>query len=243
MDYQAAGVGILFHYLDDFITIGPPDSEECARNMQKFNEMCGELGVPVAEDKTVGPTTYLSFLGIEVDSERLELHLHKKLERVKQPVKEWCGRKAARWRELESLLGLLQHAAKVVSPGRRFVRRIIQALTGVKHGDHYVRLGAEIVRSVMVAQVSRQEEWSGYSPNLKYGSGPPCIRCIRLMGLCSNLEQPVTPMAMEQPSTGVADRSEGTLTNCTGESGLGQRVGRQKCMLLLRQSVSGRGAE
>ena len=54
------------------------------------------------------------------------------------------GCKATRRKELESLLGLLQHAAKIVSPGRRFVRRIIQALTSVREHDHYVRLGAEI---------------------------------------------------------------------------------------------------
>ena len=56
---------------------------------------------------------------------------------------DWMGRKVAKRCELESLLSLLQHAAKVVSPGRRFVGRIIQALTGVKKRDYYVRLGAE----------------------------------------------------------------------------------------------------
>ena len=74
-------------------------------------------------------------------------------------------------------------------------------------------------------------EWSEHCPNPEYGSGPPCIGCIRFVGLCSNLEQPV---AMEQPSTGVADCSKGTLTNCSGKSRLvGQRVGRQESMLPL----------
>ena len=120
-------------------------------NTQKLCEMCEQLGVPVAAEKTVGPTTCLIFLGIEIDTEQLELRLpEEKLQRVKQVVEGWIGRKAARRRELESLLGLLQHAAKVMSPRRRFVRRIIQTLTGVKKREHYVRLGAEIQLNLML---------------------------------------------------------------------------------------------
>ena len=84
--------------------------------------------------------------------------------------------------------------------------------------------GRDTLRSVMVPQVSRQVEWSEYPPNPKYGSGPPWLRCIGFMGLCSNLEQLVAPMAMEQLGTGVADCSKGTPTDCSSNSGLGQRV-------------------
>ena len=41
-------------------------------------------------------------------------------------------------------MGLLQHAAKVVRPGHRFVRRIIVVMTAVKDRDRFVRLNAEI---------------------------------------------------------------------------------------------------
>ena len=58
------GVRILLHYLDDFNTVGPPDSAECRANMHKLCELCAELGVPVATEKTVGPTTCLTFLGL-----------------------------------------------------------------------------------------------------------------------------------------------------------------------------------
>ena len=79
----------ILHYLDDFIMIGPPDSEDCAGYMQKFNEICSKLGAPVAEEKTVGPVTCLTFLGIEVDLEQLELYLpEEKVQRVKQAVEQ-----------------------------------------------------------------------------------------------------------------------------------------------------------
>lgn len=41
-------------------------------------------------------------------------------------------------------MGLLQHAAKVVLQGRRFVRRIIVVMTTVKDRDRFMRLNAEI---------------------------------------------------------------------------------------------------
>ena len=44
----------------------------------------------------MGPTTCLTFLGIEVDTDLLELRLpQEKLQRVKQMVQEWMGHKAA----------------------------------------------------------------------------------------------------------------------------------------------------
>ena len=82
-----------------------------------------------------------NILGNEVDTDLLELCLpQEKLQRAKQMVQEWMGCKATRTKELESLLGLLQHAANLVSPGSRFVRWIIQALTIVRERDRYVRL-------------------------------------------------------------------------------------------------------
>ena len=52
------GVKILLHYLDDFITIGPPDTAECGTNMQKSCELCANLGIPTVTEKTVGPTSH-----------------------------------------------------------------------------------------------------------------------------------------------------------------------------------------
>ena len=139
------GVTHLFHYLDDYITMGGSGSEECKANMVTLLATCNRLGVPITPDKCEGPVTRLTYLGIEVDTVQMQLRLpEEKLRRVQATVGEWLGRKAGRRRELESLVGLLQHAAKVVHPGRRFVRRIIAVMTTVKDRDRFVRLNAEI---------------------------------------------------------------------------------------------------
>ena len=98
---------------------GPPGTSDCQQNMHKLLGCCSELGIPIAQDKTEDTTTCLTFLGIEVDTQAMELRLPaQRLVRVCQTVSEWLGRKAARRRELESLVGTLQHATKVVRPGR-----------------------------------------------------------------------------------------------------------------------------
>ena len=141
--------------------------------MHKLLECCSQLGIPIAQDKTEDFTTCLTFLGIEIDTQAMELRLPaEKLARVRQTVSEWLGRKAARRRELESLVGILQHASKVVimRPGRRFVRRLIQVMSSVKGRDHFVRLGVDVRSDLMWWQLFL-ETWNGIGilPNSKMG--------------------------------------------------------------------------
>ena len=98
------GIEHVQHYLDDFIIVSFPDSPQCRDELETLLQVFRELGVPVATHKTEGPSTCLVFLGIEID-------------------KRACSRK-----ELESLIGMLNHACKVVRPGRSFLRRMIDLL-------------------------------------------------------------------------------------------------------------------
>ena len=52
---------------------------------------------------------------------------HEKLQRIQDQVATWLVRKKATKRQILSLVGLLQHATKVVEPGRTFVARIYTA--------------------------------------------------------------------------------------------------------------------
>ena len=57
------GVEYIFHYLDDFLIMGPPGSSICQENLQKLIDMCSRLGVPLVADKQEGPSPILTFLG------------------------------------------------------------------------------------------------------------------------------------------------------------------------------------
>jgi len=72
-------------------------------------------------EKVEGPTTSLCFLGINIDTEaRLP---DDKLDRIRRLMHTWCRKRKARKREILSLVGLLQHATKIVRSGRTFISR------------------------------------------------------------------------------------------------------------------------
>ena len=54
----------LLHYLDDFLMVGPPTSQQCEQALAQILKLCAYLGFPIAVDKLEGPTTVITFLGI-----------------------------------------------------------------------------------------------------------------------------------------------------------------------------------
>ena len=140
------GVSMVDHYLDDFVTMGPPDSPECRRNLDRILAICADLGVPLATDKLEGPAQRLIFLGIELDTQAGVMRLPEdKLSRLKDLLAHWSSKKSCRRRQLESLVGSLQHACRIVKPGRAFLRRAIDLLRSpsATEGHHHLRLNRE----------------------------------------------------------------------------------------------------
>ena len=138
---QNAGVSYLIHYLDDYLTMGPPASTVCQNNVSIFLSLCAELGVPLATDKLEGPSTSLSFLGIILDTNRMEIRLPpNKLIRMQELLTTWLLRKKVRKREILSLVGTLQHATKIVWPGRTFVSRMYASAAKLCEMHYITRL-------------------------------------------------------------------------------------------------------
>ena len=85
------------------------------------------LGIPLAPDKLEGPSTSLSFLGIILDTERMEIMLPKdKLTRMQQLLMTWLLKKKARKRQILSLVGTLQHATKLCILAEHLSQECIQ---------------------------------------------------------------------------------------------------------------------
>ena len=59
--------GELIHYLDDFLG-GDKSTEQCRQLMQVFHSVMQDLNVPLATEKTEGPTEIIIYLGLELDS-------------------------------------------------------------------------------------------------------------------------------------------------------------------------------
>lgn len=138
------GVSHLLHYLDDYLTMGPPNTPVCSQNLQCLIEVCGMLGIPLAVEKVEGPSPVLEFLGICIDTFNMVIRLpEEKLRRTAVTIERWLHRRNATKREILSLVGVLQHAAKVVRPGRTFVSRMYSVAAAVQELDYYTRLNKE----------------------------------------------------------------------------------------------------
>ena len=84
----------LLHYLDDFITGGPPQSLQCVHNLATAMQVCQRLGPPFHPAKCVGPSTVLVVLGIELDSFNQVARLaQEKLLALKNLISSWLPRK------------------------------------------------------------------------------------------------------------------------------------------------------
>ena len=100
------GVKGLDHYLDDFSIVGAPKTSECSQSLRIALETCEQTGFFVKPEKTEGPTTRMIILGVELDSERLQLRLPQdKLDKLRELVATWRKRRACTKRELQSLAG------------------------------------------------------------------------------------------------------------------------------------------
>ena len=157
------GVSSCLHYVDDFLTVGAPQSSECLRNLELITATCGQLGVPLAAHKVEGPANTLTFLGVEIDAINLVLRLpEEKQVRLQQLVVSWLSRKAAKKRELLSLIGQLAHACKVVVHGRTFLRRMINLASSRSCLDHWIRVTASF-RSDLFWWHLFMARWNGSS--------------------------------------------------------------------------------
>ena len=87
------------------ITAGAPESQECSINLHLLMKTCSSFNLPLATKKLEGPSTCLTFLGIEVDTVRMELRFpSEKLHRLQSFLERWTKYKCCKKNDLESLV-------------------------------------------------------------------------------------------------------------------------------------------
>ena len=134
--------GIL-HLLDDFLIVSQSLSS-CDHQLKAFLGTCNDIGVPMAPEKTVGPSCVLSFAGIELDTNKMEARLpNDKLTKCRSLIQEFICKKKVTLQELQSLIGLLNFTCSVIVPGRTFLRRLINLTVGIKRPRYFIRLNRE----------------------------------------------------------------------------------------------------
>ncbi len=134
----------LIHYLDDFL-FAHNNYQKCLYILNVFIAICDFLGIPLAPEKLVYPTTILEFLGLVFNTlERKIVVPKEKVVKLISLIENFEQRKKARLREIQSLIGSLNFVCRAVAPGRAFLRRIINAICGVTNPNHYVRINKDM---------------------------------------------------------------------------------------------------
>lgn len=131
----------ILHYLDDFLICGPPGSIICSQTLAKFKQMCEHLGVPIAEEKTEGPTTSLCFLGLDIDTDNMLVKFPSdKIAELRDKLRTMLSKRKATLKEMQSLIGSLNFACRAIKPGRAFCRRLIDSTCHVSKPHHFIKI-------------------------------------------------------------------------------------------------------
>jgi len=85
-----AGASACMYYLDDFLTLGHAESDECKQNLDLIMRICEFLGVPLKSQKIEGPSAILVFLGILLDTYQMEMRLpDEKVTELRHLLQQW----------------------------------------------------------------------------------------------------------------------------------------------------------
>ena len=127
----------LFHYLDDFFLVARASSSDCLNGLLDTLFLCRTVGAPVKPEKVLGPSTTLTVLGIELDTNLMQARLPQdKLAALLEELSHFkllhasCLRCTKR--QLLSLIGKLAFTCKVIPAGRIFLRRLLDTAHSVE---------------------------------------------------------------------------------------------------------------
>ena len=110
------------NYLDDFLFIAM-QLAFCNRMIKSFLDLCRELAIPVAMEKTEWVSELTIFLGILLDGRHLMLIIPEEKRQVAiNLLEEMLAKRKAKVKDMQRLCGYLNFICKAVFPGRTFVR-------------------------------------------------------------------------------------------------------------------------
>lgn len=153
----------IIHILDDFFIVQPAPSSLCATALCRVLTLFEELSIPLAPKKTFRPTQVLEFMGITLDSVNMQARLPEdKLCNARSLLSNWSSKRVCRLQDLQSLIGTLQFACRVISPGRPFMQRIIHLTRGCVRPKQIIFLTQEFRKDILMWQFFL-DHWNGVS--------------------------------------------------------------------------------
>ena len=181
LEYQLGVQFLTTNYLDDYLFV---QVTEAASNhmVSHFLLLCNQLGVPVAQEKTVYATQIIVFLGMLLDGRNLRISIPEQ-KRVKAlNLINWClDRKKITILMIQRLTGILNFLCKAIVPGRTFTRMMYKKLSqDNQHGQplkqyHHVTLDSSFLNDCRL--------WKRF---LEEAVSHPCHLCRPFADLSTN---------------------------------------------------------
>jgi len=138
---QSSKLDTLDHYIDDFILCGRKGTGDCRKLIAHFNSTCSELGVPINDEKSEGPTTVMTFLGLVIDSDNMLIRIPQpKIIELQALLTQYLQSKKISLQDLQSLAGKLSFFGRAIRTSRAFTRRFYNAMAGVKKSFYKIRI-------------------------------------------------------------------------------------------------------
>ncbi len=152
----------LVHLLDDFLISSSPNAIPAAHILTVQN-VFSELGIPIAEEKTMGPATSIEFLGINLDSDKFQASLPKeKIDRIILVSSTLLEKPNCSKRELLSLLGHLNFAMRIIPQGRPFISHLLSLASSVHSLEDLISI-TQACRDELRLWLTFLNQWNGLS--------------------------------------------------------------------------------
>ena len=145
VEFKAGIPKSITNYLDDFLYIAFA-LRTCNFLTKTFMDVCFQLGIPVAAEKTVWGTRIIVFLGILLDGQffRLSIPEEKRIKATNQ-LNKFVTRRKATVKEIQQLTGLLNFLTRAIYIGQTFTRRMYAKCSGKTNLKpyHHINLDPE----------------------------------------------------------------------------------------------------
>ena len=144
------GVENVCHVLDDFMFMALVYLE-CERFLEAWKNLCKLLRIPLAENKTLDPAQIMIFLGIELSTIEMMARLPlDKLVSYRKQLQDLLRSRTVKLRDMQSAIGILQFSTNVITPGKAFVRRLIDTTIGIVKPFHYVTVSKAAKKDILM---------------------------------------------------------------------------------------------
>ena len=134
-------------YVDDFIGV-ESTYERALEAYTRIIDLCKELGFHLATQKCISPTLEIIWLGFLISSPEMIISIpNKKLTDLLEECDRWLKKPSVSRRSLQSLTGKLVHISSCIKPARKFISRILHAIS-TSHPSAQAPIDPEMIKDI-----------------------------------------------------------------------------------------------